>query len=81
MHRRKVSTILDAHLFRRAKLESVRQGRTMSSILGEAIERYLAESGSRRATAGVASETWGALRLDPREVRRILTDEEGLLDP
>lgn len=80
MPRRKVSTVLDEHLFRRAKLESVRQGKPVSEILGEAIERYLTEVGSRRATGGVVAETWGVLKLDRRKVDRLISDEEGLLD-
>lgn len=80
MPRRKVSTVLDEHLFRRAKLESVRQRKQVSEILGEALERYLAETGSRTATTGVVAETWGVLKLDRRRIDRLITDEEGLLD-
>jgi len=80
MPRRKVSTVLDEHLFRRAKLESVRQGKPVSGILGEAIERYLTEAGRGRAAGGVVAGTWGVLKLDRRKVDRLLRDEEGLLD-
>ena len=80
MRRRKVSTILDEHLFRRAKLESVRQRKPVSEILGEALQRYLAETGSRSATAGVVAETWGVLKLDRRKIDRLIANEEGLLD-
>jgi len=79
MRRRKVSTILDEHLFRRAKLESVRQRRQVSAILGEALERYLTDTGSR-ASSGVVAETWGVLKLNRRMLDRMLQDEEGLLD-
>jgi hypothetical protein len=78
--RQKVSTILDDHLFRRAKLESVRQGKNISQVLGEALERYLTEAGGRRATAGVVAEGWGVLKLDRRTVKRLATEEEGLFD-
>jgi hypothetical protein len=80
MARRKVSTLLDEHLFRRAKLEALRQRKQLSEILGEALERYLGESGSRAATTGVVAETWGVLKLDRRKVDRLLVDEGGLLD-
>ena len=80
MARRKVSTILDDHLFRRAKLESVRRRKQVSEILGEALERYLAETGSRVVTTGVVAETWGVLKLDRGKVDRLLEDEGGLLD-
>ena len=80
MARRKISTILDEHLFRRAKLESVRQQKQVSEILGEALERYLGETGSRAATSGVVAQGWGVLKLDRRTVKRLLRDEKGLLD-
>ena len=80
MARRKVSTLLDEHLFRRAKLESVRQGKQVSEILGEALERYLGATGSRLATSGVVAESWGVLKLDRRKVERLISAEEGLLD-
>jgi hypothetical protein len=80
MGRRKVSTILDEHLFRRAKLESVRQRKQVSEILGAALERYLAETGNRTTAAGVVAESWGVLKLDRRKIDRLIADEEGLLD-
>ena len=80
MARRKVSTVLDDHLFRRAKLESVRRRKQVSEILGEALERYLAETGNLAATTGVVAETWGVLKLDRRKVDRLLKNEGGLLD-
>lgn len=80
MRRRKVSTLLDEHLFRRAKLEAIRQRKQLSMILGEALERYLAATGSRVATTGVVAETWGVLKLDRRKLERLTAEEEGLLD-
>ncbi len=80
MPRRKMSTILDEHLFRRAKLESVRQRKPLSEILGEAIERYLTDAGSARATGGVVAGSWAVLKVDRRTVDRLIGDEEGLLD-
>ena len=80
MSRRKVSTLLDEHLFRRAKLESIRQGKQVSVILGEALERYLSTTGSRAATTGVVGESWGVLKLDRRTLDRLLAEEDGLLD-
>jgi hypothetical protein len=80
MPRRKVSTLLDEHLFRRAKLESVRRRKQVSEILGEALERYLTETGSPAVTTGVAAETWAVLKLDRRKVSRLMADEDSLLD-
>ena len=80
MARRKVSTLLDDHLFRRAKLESVRQGKQVSEIFGKALEGYLAKTGNRLRTTGVVTETWGVLTLDRRTLARLLTHEGGLFD-
>ncbi len=41
--RKKVSTLLDETLYRRAKLESVVRGKQISEIIGEALEKYLDE--------------------------------------
>jgi hypothetical protein len=79
MKRRKVSTLLDEHLFRRAKLESVRQGKQVSEVIGEALERYLAHAGGR-PTTGVVAEMWGILKLDRRQVDRLIADEGDVLD-
>jgi stalled ribosome alternative rescue factor ArfA len=78
--RRKVSTLLDEALFRRVKLESARQGKQISEIVGEALEFYLAGKGSRQRAASVVAETWGSLPLDKDEARRVLTEEESFLD-
>lgn len=80
MSRRKISTLLDEHLFRRVKLESARQGKQVSEILGTALERYLTETNGRNATTGVAANTWGVLKLDRRKVARLMADEDDWLD-
>jgi len=78
--RRKVGTVLDEALFRRARLESARQGRTLSEILAEALEGYLEREG-RHGTSGVVADTWAVLSLDKAQVKKILAEEPGLLDP
>ena len=78
--RRKISTVMDDHLFRRAKLESVRRRKPVSEMLGEALERYLADTGGRVATMAVVAETWGVLRVDRRKLDRLLEDGSGLFD-
>ena len=80
MPRRKVSTLLDDHLFRRAKLESIRRRKQVSEILGEALEQYLAGPGGGAATTGVVAGSWGVLRLDRRKLDRMLDDVDALLD-
>ncbi len=76
--RRKVGTVLDEALFRRARLESARQGRTISEILAEALEGYLEQEG-RHGTSGVVADTWAVLSLDRARVKEILAGETGLL--
>lgn len=66
-------------LYRRLKLESMRQGRQIAEIVGDAVESYLREKGGR-ATTGAVAESWGVLRIDRKKLRRVLSEEEGLLD-
>ena len=77
--RRKVGTVLEESLFRRARLESARQGRPISEILAEALEDYLERKG-RHETSGAVADTWSVLSLERTQVKRILGDDEGLLD-
>lgn len=78
--RRKVGTVLEEGLFRRARLESARQGRGISDILAEALLDYLERKG-RHETSGVVADTWSVLSLDRGQVKKILGEEDGLLDP
>jgi hypothetical protein len=72
---------MDEALFRRAKLEAVRQGRTLTQILGEALARYLDEGPNRGLrTHRTVGESWGALAAPPELVRQILEEEDGPLD-
>ena len=77
--RRKVSTLLEESLFRRTRLESARQGRQISDIVGEALDRYLTQAdgpGSLR----VVAETWSVLRLKPALVKQVLLEEPDVLE-
>ena len=78
--RRKVGTVLEEALFRRARLESARQGKALSEILAEALEGYLEREG-RHGASGVVADTWAVLSLDRGQVKRILGEEDGLLEP
>jgi len=76
----KISAVLDEDLVRRAKVESVRQGKPLGSLLGEALELYLDQKGSSPAKQGVAARSWGVLKVDREILRDILECEDGLLD-
>ena len=78
--RQKVSTLLDDSLYRRLRIQAVRQGKQISEVLGEALEKYLLEKGEPRIGGDAVAETWGLLKLDRARVKRILEDESGLLD-
>jgi hypothetical protein len=78
--RRKVSTLLDESLFRRAKLESVRQGKQISEIVGEALEGYLGEKSGKEGSLGVVAESWGVLALPRARVKKVLAEEKDLLE-
>lgn len=78
--RRKVSTILDETLFRRAKIEAVRQEKNLSDVISEALETYLGGKGSPHGVGGVVSASWGALKIDPKRLDRILDEEPDWLE-
>lgn len=78
--KRKVSTVLDDALFRRIKMESVRQGRPVSDVIGEALESYLAGSAPRGDATRVVHESFGAIPLPAPLVKAILEEEDGPFD-
>jgi len=77
MHHR-VNTELDESLVRRARLESLRQGRPFDQILEEALERYLNEKGISQRDLSVVAETWGALSVKRDLLESILEEDDGL---
>ncbi len=78
--RKKVSTLLEESLFRRTKMESVRQGKQFSQIVGEALESYLSEKSPASSGTGVVAESWGTVKAKKTVIRRILEEEGGLFD-
>ncbi len=75
--RKKVSTLLDEGLFRRAKLESAVQGKQLSEIIGEALSEYLEQrAGSGLQGRGVVAETWATMKLAPSKLRTIMAEED-----
>ncbi len=77
--RRKVSTQLDEVLFRRARLEAVRQGRQINAIIGDALARYLDESGTPGGPGGVVGSSFGALRTPAAGVARVMDEQDDFL--
>lgn len=80
MHQR-ISTELDESLVRRARLESVRQGRPFDEILKEALERYLGETAVRtHGNESVVRNSWASIPIGKEMLRKILEEEDGFLD-
>jgi hypothetical protein len=77
--RRKVSTQLDEVLFRRVRLEAARQGRQISTVISEALVRYLDETGTPAGPGGAVAASWAALPAPPHEVVQMMEEEEDFL--
>ena len=76
--RRKISTLLEEGLFRKAKMESARQGKQFSEIVGEALQTYLKTASG--PVAGAVEQTWATLPARKGQLKRVLADEEGLFE-
>lgn len=74
--RRKVSTLLDESLFRRAKLEAAIRGKQISEILGEALEKYFEEEGAASRGLGVVAETWDSISFPLADLEDIMGEED-----
>jgi hypothetical protein len=78
--KRKVSTVMEETLFRRAKLEAARQGRPMSGVLEDALSGYLDDPGRDAPAHRTVAETWGAFALPPEVVREIMDEDDDDFD-
>ena len=76
---RKVSTQLDEVLFRRVRIEAIRQDRQIGAIIGEAPARYLDESGTPRGPEAVVAGSWAVLKAPAADVQRIMNEEDDFL--
>jgi hypothetical protein len=74
----KVSTRLDENLFRRARLEAVRQGRRINVVIAEALERYLDECGTPGGATEIVRDSWGALKAQSPDVASIMAQDDFL---
>lgn len=78
--RRKLSTILDENLVRRARMEAVRQEKQLNQLIADALEAYLREQGSPAGAGETVRRSWGAIPLGAAEVVKILHEEGSLLE-
>ena len=74
--RRKVSTIMEESLFRRAKLEAARQGRPLAALVEEALVCYFEQARIKPPGYKTVDESWGVLSLPAEVVRQIMEEEE-----
>lgn len=78
--RRKVSTLLEDNLYRRVKVESSRQGKQISDIIGEALESYLNDGSKSGSSLNVVRDSWAVMKLPASRVKKILQEEDALFD-
>ncbi len=78
--RRKFCTLLDEHLYNRARFEANRQGKQVADLVGEALAQYLDGRAVPGGRKGAVTESWGVIRLPGGQARQLLRDEEGLLE-
>lgn len=76
----KVSALLEESLFRRAERESLRQGKPLGNLLGEALEFYLDEKGESAPKEGVVAKSWATLKLERGMLEAVLEQEDDYLD-
>jgi hypothetical protein len=74
--RKKVSTIMDASLFHRAKVEAARQGVPLAAVIEEALKRHLAGPEAMERTHMTVAESWGAMAVPPEVLREIMESDE-----
>lgn len=75
--KRKIGTVVDEELLRRAKLAAAAQGITLSKVLEDALRDYL-DRRSGTMARGVVASTWGAIPVDPALLRAVLEEESAL---
>jgi len=74
--KKKIGTVLDEELLRRAKMTAAKEGIPLSQLLEKALQAYLGK-GRRRS---IADETRGAMHISPEVFKRVMEDEESYLD-
>ncbi|HLC43317.1 MAG TPA: hypothetical protein VJO34_17035 [Methylomirabilota bacterium] len=72
--RQKIGTALDGDLLQRAKVHAAQEGKALNELLEDALKVYL----SRRSGASpkrVVEESWGVVKMTPKELRKALQVE------
>ncbi|MBW3566090.1 MAG: hypothetical protein KY459_15375 [Acidobacteria bacterium] len=74
--RKKVSTVIEESLFRRTKVEALRQEVQISDVITDALEAYLDQRGSPRGPGGIVAQSWRSIPLARSLVEMIMDEEE-----
>ena len=78
--RRKFSTLLEENLYDRTRQEAIRQGKQIADVVGDALAVYLDSKTAAFGPKGIVAESWGILALPAGQVRKLLEEEDELLD-
>ncbi|GEM_PF-1708092 len=76
--KKKVGTVLDEELVRRAKVAAANEGIPLSQLLEKALQAYL--GAPARGKRGIVKEMWGTIPIDPALFRRMMDDEPSAID-
>lgn len=74
MATKKVGTVVDEELLRRAKVTAAREGIPFSQLLEKALQAYL-----RPKKESIAAATRGAMHISPSVSRQVMEEEESYL--
>lgn len=79
--KKKIGTILDEEILYRAKRAALRQRKSLSQILEEALKTYMVflERKPGERTKAVVRETSGAMKI-PHKALKAVMEEEGIYD-
>ena len=76
--KRKIGTVIDEDLLRRAKMVAAAEGMPLSKVLESALREYLSRRRGGRS-GGVVGSTWGVMQADASLLQAIM-EEEGVLE-
>ena len=76
--KRKIGTVIDEDLLRRAKVVAAAEGMPLSKVLEGALREYLSRRRGGRS-GGVVGSTWGVMQADVSLLQAIM-EEEGVLE-
>jgi len=76
MTAKKIGTVLDEELVRRAKVAAANEGIPLSQLLEKALQAYLSQSRKR----SIADEMWRTIPIDPALFKRMMEDEPSAIE-